>query len=134
MEEVPIEPGEVVVQDEGQGRWVQTQRLDWSQSGSAQAWLSGHVLGLEAALEAAGEDERPVRRTQDGKWMLNLAAARQFHTQEGHLNVPSKHVEEAPVDLAGPVATEIAAVQRPDGEDALPHALIAARLCDHALA
>ena len=66
----------------------------------AQAWLLENVLGLEPA----GEKARPVRRTQDDKWMLNLAAAQQFHAREGHLNVPRKHVEELPVDLAGPAA------------------------------
>ncbi|GAX58238.1 RNaseH domain-containing protein [Streptomyces olivochromogenes] len=30
--------------------------------------------------------------------------------------------------------TEIAVIQRPDGEDALPYALTTARLCNHALA
>ncbi|MET7520100.1 helicase associated domain-containing protein, partial [Streptomyces sp. NPDC005480] len=68
---------------------------------TAQAWLLGHVLGLEPA----GEDERPVQRTQDHKWHLNMAAARQYHSREGHLNVPRKHVEEVPVDQAGPAAT-----------------------------
>ncbi|WP_372349468.1 helicase associated domain-containing protein [Streptomyces sp. KL116D] len=29
-----------------------------------------------------------MRRTQDDKWMLNLAAARRFHAREGHLQVP----------------------------------------------
>ncbi|MFD5574962.1 helicase associated domain-containing protein [Streptomyces cadmiisoli] len=66
----------------------------------AQQWLLGHVLGLEPA-----EEERPVRRRQDHKWMLNFAAVRQFHAREGHLNVPRKHVEQVPVDNAGPAAT-----------------------------
>ncbi|MFD9796935.1 helicase associated domain-containing protein [Streptomyces sp. NPDC059070] len=98
---VPTEPGRVVVQGEDLGRWVQAQRYGWDQLLTAQAWLLGHVLGLEAA----GEDERPVKRTQDDKWMLNLTAARQYRAREGHLNVPRKHVEEVPVGLAGPAAT-----------------------------
>ncbi|WP_331737248.1 Helicase associated domain protein [Streptomyces sp. NBC_00019] len=98
---VPGEPGDVVVQGEDLGRWVKTQRLAWDRLPIAQVWLLENVLGLEPA----GEDERPVRRTQDDKWMLNLAAARQFHAREGHLNVPRKHVEELPVALAGPAAT-----------------------------
>ncbi|MET9500088.1 helicase associated domain-containing protein [Streptomyces sp. NPDC006552] len=56
-------------------------------------------------IEPAGEDERPVKVAQDHKWALNLAAARQFHSREGHLNVPRKHIEALPVDLAGPAAT-----------------------------
>ncbi|MFH8789112.1 helicase associated domain-containing protein [Streptomyces roseoverticillatus] len=54
-----------------------------------QQWLLENVLGLAPA----GEDERPVKRTQDDKWALNLRAARQFHAREGHLNVPRKHTE-----------------------------------------
>ncbi|MFE5030162.1 helicase associated domain-containing protein, partial [Streptomyces sp. NPDC056656] len=58
---------------------------------------------LESVLdvEEAGEDERPVRRTQDDKWNLNLTAARRFHEREGHLQVPRKHVEVVPVAEAG---------------------------------
>ncbi|MFE7332665.1 helicase associated domain-containing protein [Streptomyces sp. NPDC057565] len=48
------------------------------------------VLGIQPA----GEDEKPKpRRTQADKWVLNLAAAAQFHEREGHLRVPRKHVE-----------------------------------------
>ncbi|MBF6056648.1 helicase, partial [Streptomyces eurocidicus] len=54
-----------------------------------QQWLLENVLDLTPA----GQDERPVKRTQDDKWALNLRAARQFHAREGHLNVPRKHVE-----------------------------------------
>ncbi|WP_326778310.1 helicase associated domain-containing protein [Streptomyces sp. NBC_01445] len=85
------------MQGEDLGVCVQVQRLGWDNLGAAQQWLLGHVLGLEAA----GEDERPVRRTRDDKWMLNLAAARQFHSREGHLNVPRKHIELVPLDEAG---------------------------------
>jgi superfamily II DNA or RNA helicase len=98
---VPTGPGEVVVQGEDLGRWVQAQRLGWDQLATAQAWLLANVLGVEPA----SEDERPVRRTQDHKWQLNLTAARQFHAREGHLNVPRKHIEELPVHEAGPAAT-----------------------------
>ncbi|MFI7005563.1 Helicase associated domain protein [Streptomyces sp. NPDC050145] len=87
---MPTEPGDVVVQGEDLGRWVTAQRHGWSELLPAQAWLLGHVL----RLEAASEDERPVRRTQDHKWALNLAAARQYQAREGHLNVPRKHVEQ----------------------------------------
>ncbi|MFJ8827714.1 Helicase associated domain protein [Streptomyces sp. NPDC102467] len=96
----PVAVGDVVVQGEDLGRWVSAQRYGFEQLQPAQQWLLG-VLGIEAA----GEDERPVRRTQDHKWDLNLAAARQFHAREGHLNIPRKHVEPVPVDLAGPAAT-----------------------------
>jgi hypothetical protein len=46
-------------------------------------------------IEPAGEDEavRPVRRTQDDRWAVNLAAARAFYAREGHLRPARKHVE-----------------------------------------
>ncbi|MFF9607699.1 helicase associated domain-containing protein [Streptomyces sp. NPDC014684] len=96
---LPTRAGEVVVQGEDLGRWVTAQRYRFEQL-AAQQWLLG-VLGTEPAAEA----ERPVKRTQEQKWLLNLAAAQQFYAREGHLNVPRKHVEESPVELAGPAAT-----------------------------
>jgi hypothetical protein len=98
---VPTVPGDAVVQGEDLGRWVEAQRFGWDQLQTAQAWLLENVLGL-AAVE---EGERPVRRTQDHKWQLNLAAARQYRAREGHLNVPRKHIEELPVEAAGPAVT-----------------------------
>ncbi|WUH88733.1 helicase associated domain-containing protein [Streptomyces sp. NBC_00433] len=39
-------------------------------------------------------DERSqAPRTQADKWAANILAARQFHTREGSLQVPRKHVE-----------------------------------------
>ncbi|GHA50714.1 hypothetical protein GCM10010329_85870 [Streptomyces spiroverticillatus] len=86
---VPMEAGEVVVQGEDLGRWVQGCRFGWDALLPAQQWLLENVLGLEPA----GEDERPVKRTQDDKWMLNLRAAQAFYAREGHLRVPRKHEE-----------------------------------------
>ncbi|WP_326769825.1 hypothetical protein OG978_39485 [Streptomyces sp. NBC_01591] len=63
----------------------------------AQQWLLENVLGLEPAKE----DERPVKRTQDDMWALNLAAAQQFHTHEGHLSVPRKHAEQLEMERSG---------------------------------
>ncbi|MFD3481476.1 helicase associated domain-containing protein, partial [Streptomyces sp. NPDC058695] len=94
---LPCEVGVLVVQGEDLGVWVQAQRLGWDKLGVAQQWLLESVLGIEEA----GEDERPVRRTRDDKWMLNLVAARRFHAREGHLNVPRKHTELVWVDEAG---------------------------------
>ncbi|MFF2902747.1 helicase associated domain-containing protein [Streptomyces sp. NPDC057966] len=51
------------------------------------------VLALALGIEPAEEAERPVKRTQDTMWALNLRAAQQFHAREGHLWVPRKHVE-----------------------------------------
>ncbi|MEU8949399.1 helicase associated domain-containing protein [Streptomyces sp. NPDC048489] len=39
----------------------------------------------------------PARRTEDDRWAANLAAARQFHARQGHLQVPRKTVK----DVAG---------------------------------
>ncbi|CAM5286669.1 helicase [Streptomyces spiroverticillatus] len=66
---MPMEAGEVVVQGEDLGRWVQGCRFGWDALLPAQQWLLDNALGLEPAQES----ERPVKRTQDDKWMLNLA-------------------------------------------------------------
>ncbi|MET9499511.1 helicase associated domain-containing protein [Streptomyces sp. NPDC006552] len=97
---LPTVSGELVVQGEDLGRWVSAQPHGFDQLTAAQQWLLAHVLGIEATEE----EERPVRLTQDRKWALNLAAARQFHAREGHLNVPCRHVEALPVEVAGPAA------------------------------
>ncbi|MFF1691716.1 helicase associated domain-containing protein [Streptomyces sp. NPDC058254] len=97
---MPHRSGDVIVQGEGLGHWVTAQRHGYEKLQSVQQWLLEHTLGIEPA----GEEERPVQRTQDDKWVLNVAAS-QFHAREGHLNVPRKHVEHVPVDLAGPAAT-----------------------------
>lgn len=46
-----------------------------------------------------------MRRTQDDMGALNLRAAQQFHTREGHLRVSRKHIEHlerAAEDTVGP--------------------------------
>ncbi|MER6499188.1 helicase associated domain-containing protein [Streptomyces sp. NPDC001455] len=86
---VPTAAGAVVVQGENLGRWVTLQQDGWEQLLAAQQWLLENTLGLTPA-EKAG---RTVPRGQDAKWAANLAAARQYHTREGHLRVPRKHVE-----------------------------------------
>ncbi|MFI5808683.1 Helicase associated domain protein [Streptomyces sp. NPDC051561] len=87
---VPMEAGELVVQGEDLGKWVQTCRYGWDELAYAQQYLLENALGLEPA----GEGERPVKRTQDDKWMLNLRAAQAFHAREGHLRVPRTHEEQ----------------------------------------
>ncbi|GGV97613.1 helicase [Streptomyces gelaticus] len=87
---LPAAVGKVIVQGEDLGRWVAAQRHGWEQLLPAQQWLLENVLGIEPAEEA----ERPVRRTQDDMWAINLRAAQQFHAREGHLRVPRKHVEQ----------------------------------------
>ncbi|MER5618757.1 helicase associated domain-containing protein [Streptomyces sp. NPDC002215] len=87
---LPAVDGNVVVQGEDLGRWVNAQRFGWEQLLAAQQWILENTLGLRAAEE----DERPVKRTQDAKWAANLEAAQRFHAREGHLWVPRKHVEQ----------------------------------------
>ncbi|MFD0622387.1 helicase associated domain-containing protein [Streptomyces sanglieri] len=98
---LPVVVGKVIVQGEDLGRWVAAQRHGWEQLLPAQQWLLENVLGIEPAEET----ERPVKRTQDTMWALNLRAAQQFHAREGHLRVPRKHVEHlegAAEGIAGP--------------------------------
>ncbi|WP_329595178.1 hypothetical protein OG298_01880 [Streptomyces sp. NBC_01005] len=81
---LPEAAGDVVVQGEDLGRWVTAQRYGWEQLLPVQRWILENTL----KVAPAGEDERPVKQTQDAKWAANLAAARQFHAREGHLRVP----------------------------------------------
>ncbi|WP_369244460.1 helicase associated domain-containing protein [Streptomyces sp. R41] len=88
---LPVRAGEVIVQGEDLGAWTTTQRAGWDKLTPAQQWMLDRVLGLAPADEA---EQQPARRTQAGRWATHLAAARQFHTCEGHLRVARKHVEE----------------------------------------
>jgi hypothetical protein len=97
---LPVRTGEVIVQGEDLGAWTVAQRVGWDKLTPAQQWMLESVLGVDPAVEA----DLPVRRTQADRWATHLAAARQFHAREGHLNVPRKHVEDvgdAPVKLGG---------------------------------
>ncbi|MFI5774823.1 helicase associated domain-containing protein [Streptomyces sp. NPDC051658] len=84
---------------------MNAQRFGWEQLLSVQQWILENTL----KVTPSGEDERPVKRTQDSKWAANLAAARQFHAREGHLRVPRKHVEH--------LETEDGPTGRQDGAD-----------------
>ncbi|WP_234048665.1 helicase associated domain-containing protein [Streptomyces liliifuscus] len=83
--------GKVIVQGEDLGSWTAAQRTGWDRLLPAQQWLLANTLGIEPAAE--GEAVGPVRRSQDERWATHLAAARRFHTREGHLNAGRKHVE-----------------------------------------
>ncbi|MGW2462360.1 helicase associated domain-containing protein, partial [Streptomyces sp. NPDC001761] len=91
---LPETASEVVVQGEDLGAWVVAQRQGWDKLSPAQQWLLDSTLGLEPAGPAA----RPGKLTADGKWALNLRAARQFHAREGHLRPARKHIERVDVD------------------------------------
>ncbi|MCX5355923.1 DEAD/DEAH box helicase [Streptomyces mirabilis] len=88
---LPVRAGEVIVQGEDLGAWTNAQRAGWEALMPAQQWLLDSVLGLESVSEA---EQTPARRTQADRWATHLAAARQFHAREGHLNAPRKHIEE----------------------------------------
>ncbi|MER5370868.1 helicase associated domain-containing protein [Streptomyces sp. NPDC002722] len=68
---------------------MSAQRYGWEQLMPVQQWILENTL----TITPAEDNERPVKRTQDDMWALNLAAARQFHAREGHLRVPRKHTE-----------------------------------------
>ncbi|MHB9856467.1 helicase associated domain-containing protein [Streptomyces sp. Tue6028] len=58
------------------------------------------MIGVEPPVE--GESVVPARRSQDERWAVILAAARQFHARESHLIEPRKLVEPVagePVEL-----------------------------------
>ncbi|WP_431954845.1 Helicase associated domain protein [Actinacidiphila sp. bgisy167] len=99
---LPVVPGQVSVQGEDLGAWVQAQRLRWDALLPAQAWMLENMLHLSPA----DPSERPqAPRTQADKWAVNLRAARQFHAREGSLQPARKHIER----LADPdgVVTEV---------------------------
>lgn len=66
-----------------------TQQPNWNPLTRAQQWMLQHVLAIEPTPE---KDVKP-RRSHTQTWADNLAAARQYHQREGHLNVPRTHVE-----------------------------------------
>lgn len=88
--ELPGLGGELVVQGEDLGAWVVAQQAGWEQLMPAQRFLL-ESIGVEGSAD--GEVVESVRRTQDARWVANLAAARQFRAREGHLRVPRKVVE-----------------------------------------
>ncbi|WP_328550895.1 MULTISPECIES: helicase associated domain-containing protein [unclassified Streptomyces] len=61
----------------------------WSQLTPGQVYLL-ETLGVDPD-DTTGA--RPAPRSQDARWAVNLAAARQFHAREGHLRPARKHVE-----------------------------------------
>jgi hypothetical protein len=86
---LPAGQGDVVVQGEDLGVWIAGQVAGWERLVPVQQYL----------LETIGVDPEdntvvvPVRRSQDDRWAANLAAARQFHAREGHLQLARKHIE-----------------------------------------
>jgi hypothetical protein len=88
----------VVVQGEDLAVWIAGQAAAWDTLMPAQRYLL-ESLGIDP--ESAGQEARPVRRSQDKLWERNIAAARQFHTREGHLRVPRHHREDVDGEALG---------------------------------
>ncbi|KUM82352.1 DEAD/DEAH box helicase [Streptomyces pseudovenezuelae] len=88
--QLPAGPGDVVVQGEDLAVWVAGQVAGWERLVPAQQYLL-ESLGVHPASE--GVPVVPVRRSQDERWVANVAAVRQFHAREGHVRVPRKAVE-----------------------------------------
>lgn len=66
---LPTGPGQLTVQGEDLGKWVQAQRLGWDTLLPAQAWMLGNMLDIGPAEP----EERPqAPRTQADKWAANL--------------------------------------------------------------
>ncbi|MET7694089.1 helicase associated domain-containing protein [Streptomyces sp. NPDC005483] len=90
---LPEREGVLLVQGEDIGRWVQVQRQEWAALSGVQQWLLGEVLGIEPRVEDLAPPKVVPRRSRAQKWEANLAAARQYRTREGHMNVPRSHIE-----------------------------------------
>jgi len=87
---LPTAPGQMTLQGEDLGAWVQAQRLGWDALLPAQAWMLEMMLDIGPADPS---ERPPAARTQADKWAANIGAARQFHAREGRLQPPRKHVE-----------------------------------------
>ncbi|MEV7394886.1 Helicase associated domain protein [Streptomyces sp. NPDC091215] len=87
---LPTAAGQLIVQGEDLGVWIAGQRTAWDKLMPAQQWLL-ETVGIEPAAE--GEPVADAPRSQDARWAANLAAARQYHAREGHLQVPRKAIE-----------------------------------------
>ncbi|MFF4277161.1 Helicase associated domain protein [Streptomyces sp. NPDC001536] len=87
---LPAGPGDVVVQGEDLGVWIAGQVAGWDRLVPVQQYLL-ETIGVDP--ESGGVVVAPARRSQGDRWAANLAAARQFHTREGHLRPTRKHVE-----------------------------------------
>ncbi|MFJ6393910.1 Helicase associated domain protein [Streptomyces sp. NPDC091972] len=96
--QLPAGPGDVVVQGEDLAVWVAGQVAGWDRLLPAQQYL---LESLGVHPENQGVPVVPVRRSQDERWAMNLAAARQFHAREGHLRPARKHVETITTDGGG---------------------------------
>lgn len=93
---LPERDGQLIIQGEDIGRWVQTQQTQWDTLSAVQQWLLTEILGITTSedKQAPGSGAPRPKRTRAQIWAANLTAARQYAEREGHLNVPRSHVEE----------------------------------------
>ncbi|AJF70515.1 helicase (plasmid) [Streptomyces vietnamensis] len=82
---LPDKAGLVVVDGEDLGRWAAAQRAGFTKLTATQQWMLTSMVGITAT---------PAKRTREQMWAQNLAAARQYHAREGHLEVPRSHTEQ----------------------------------------
>lgn len=93
---LPERDGQLIIQGEDIGRWVQAQQTQWGTLSAVQQWLLTEILGFTTSedKQAPGSGAPRPKRTRAQIWAANLTAARQYAEREGHLNVPRSHVEE----------------------------------------
>ncbi|MDQ0945940.1 hypothetical protein QFZ67_007645 [Streptomyces sp. V1I1] len=81
---LPDKAGVAIADGEDLGKWAAAQRAAYAKLTSTQQWMLTSMLGITAT---------PAKRTRAQMWAQNLAAARQYHEREGHLEVPRSHTE-----------------------------------------
>ncbi|MBL1086765.1 Helicase associated domain protein [Streptomyces actinomycinicus] len=86
---LPAKAGEVIIDGADIGKWLAAQARAFTKLTVTQQWMLTDMLHLTPA-------PTPRKLTRAEQRALNLAAARQFHAREGHLDVPRSHRE--PVD------------------------------------
>ncbi len=83
---LPSQVGELVVDGADIGKWLAAQSRSFGKLTVTQQWMLTGVLRFKPPTVP-----RKVNRAEQRK--VNLAAARQFHAREGHLDVPRTHRE-----------------------------------------
>ncbi|MER7111163.1 DEAD/DEAH box helicase [Streptomyces sp. NPDC000229] len=81
---LPDKAGVAIADGEDLGKWAAAQRAGFTKLTATQQWMLTSMLNITAA---------PAKRTRAEMLAQNLAAARQYHEREGHLEVPRSHTE-----------------------------------------
>ncbi|MEU8708675.1 Helicase associated domain protein [Streptomyces sp. NPDC048565] len=82
---LPDKAGLTATDGEDLGKWASAQRAGFTKLTATQQWMLTSMLDISAA---------PAKRSRAEMWSQNLAAARQYHKREGHLEVPRSHTEQ----------------------------------------